>query len=96
MAQVLHVVTFVKFVVLSQVSLNSESFTLNPLHLSKLIVVMQFYFLPWVFTLEHFCTYFMVGKSWIGFKYNVMMHTAASSKAFVLFSDPYAFALLVY
>ena len=25
-----------------------------------------------------------------------MMHTAASSKAFVLFSDPYAFAVLVY
>ena len=48
---------------------------------------MQFYSLPWVFTLEHFVLYFMVGEPWIGSKYNVMTHTAASSKAFVLFSD---------
>ena len=29
----------------------------------------------------------MVGRSEIGSKYNVTMHTAASFKAFVLFSD---------
>ena len=36
---------------------------LNPLHVSKPIVVMQFYSLHWVFTLEHFCTLFNGG--WI-------------------------------
>ena len=47
---------------------------------------MQFYSLCWLFTLEHLCTLFHGGKSQIGSKYNVMTHTAASSKAFVLFS----------